>query len=310
MAHYDYDVIIVGGGPAGLTAGLYTGRGRFKTLLLEKLITGGQVMTTDHVDNYPGFPEGLSGFELSQRMRDQAERFGVEIRNAAVTALKPGDPYHTVVLEGGEEIVGRTVIIASGAQPRRGGFPGEEEFAGRGVGYCATCDGALYRDETIAVVGGGDTALQDAVFLTRFARKVYLIHRRDQFRGAKLYQERVFANDKIEVILDTVVTRIIGDKNVTGVAIRNVKTGAESELAVTGVFVFVGIQPITGWLSPGLLDQDEAGFIRTDERMATNIPGIFAAGDVRVKMLRQISTAVGDGATAAFAAEKYLEEHH
>lgn len=310
MADYDYDVIIVGGGPAGLTAGLYTGRGRFKTLMLEKLITGGQVMTTDHVDNYPGFPEGLAGFELSQRMRDQAERFGVEIRSAEVTALKPGQPYHTIVLDGGEEIVGRTIIIASGAQPRRAGFPGETEFTGKGVGYCATCDGALYRDETIAVVGGGDTALQDAAFLTRFAKKVYLIHRRDQFRGAKLYQEKVFANDKIQIIFDTVVTRITGEKNVTGVQIKNVKTGQESELAVTGVFVFVGIQPITGWLSPGLLDQDEFGFIRTDEKMATNIPGIYAAGDVRVKMLRQITTAVGDGAVAAFAAEKYLEGQH
>ncbi len=309
MAAYDYDIIIIGGGPAGLTAGLYAGRGQFKTLLLEKLITGGQVMTTDHVDNYPGFPEGISGFELSQRMRDQAERFGVEIRSAEVTGLKPG-PDHTVVLEGGEEVVGRALIIASGAQPRRAGFPGEVEFTGRGVGYCATCDGALYRDETIAVIGGGDTALQDAVFLTRFAKKVYLIHRRDQLRGAKLYQERVFANDKIQVIWNTVVTEIKGDKNVSGARLKNVKTGQESDLAITGIFVFVGIQPITGWLNPGLLDQDEFGFIKTDDTMATNIPGIFAAGDVRVKFLRQISTAVGDGAQACFAAEKYLEEQH
>jgi thioredoxin reductase (NADPH) len=310
MAAYDYDMIIIGGGPAGLTAGLYAGRGRFKTLLLEKLITGGQVMTTDHVDNYPGFPEGIAGYELSQRMRDQAERFGVEIRSAEVTALKPGTPYHTIVLEGGEEIVGRTIIIASGAQPRRAGVPGEAEFTGKGVGYCATCDGALYRDETIAVVGGGDTALEDAMFLTRFAKKIYVIHRRDQFRGAKLYQERVFANDKIEVIWDTVVTEIKGDKNVSGARLKNVKTGQESDLAVTGIFVFVGIQPITAWLGQGLLDQDEFGFIKTNDIMGTNIPGIFAAGDVRVKLLRQISTAVGDGALASFAAEKYLEEQH
>ena len=187
-------------------------------------------------------------------MRDQAERFGVEIRSAEVIGLKPGNPHHTVVLEGGEEIVGRAIIIASGAQPRRAGFPGEAEFTGRGVGYCATCDGALYRDETIAVIGGGDTALQDAVFLTRFAQKVYLIHRRDQFRGAKLYQERVFANDKIEVLWDTVVTEIQGDKNVSGARLKNVKTGQESDLAVTGVFVFVGIQPITAWLGPDLLE--------------------------------------------------------
>jgi thioredoxin reductase (NADPH) len=310
MATYDYDMIIIGGGPAGLTAGLYAGRGRFKTLLLEKLITGGQVMTTDHVDNYPGFPEGIAGYELSQRMRDQAERFGVEIRSAEVTALKPGTPYHTIVLEGGEEIVGRTIIITSGAQPRRAGFPGEVEFTGKGVGYCATCDGALYRDETIAVVGGGDTALQDAAFLTRFAQKVYLIHRRDQFRGAKLYQERVFTNNKIEVIWDTVITEIRGEKNVTGARLKNLKTGQESDLPVTGIFVFVGIQPIVGWLTPDLVNQDESGFIQTDDTMATNIPGIFAAGDVRVKFLRQISTAVGDGALASFAAEKYLEEQH
>jgi thioredoxin reductase (NADPH) len=310
MAAYDYDMIIIGGGPAGLTAGLYAGRGRFKTLLLEKLITGGQVMTTDQVDNYPGFPEGITGYELSQRMRDQAERFGVEIRSAEVIGLKPGTPHHTVVLEGGEEIVGRTIIIASGAQPRRAGFPGEVQFTGKGVGYCATCDGALYRDETIAVVGGGDTALQDAVFLTRFAKKVYVIHRRDQFRGAKLYQEKVFSNDKIEVIWDTVVTQIKGDKNVTGARLKNVKTGQESNLAVTGVFVFVGIQPITGWLGRDLLDMDEFGFIKTDDTMTTTIPGIYAAGDVRIKFLRQISTAVGDGAVAAFSAEKYLEEQH
>jgi thioredoxin reductase (NADPH) len=310
MAAIHYDVIIIGGGPAGLTAGLYAGRGRFKTLLLEKLITGGQVMTTDHVDNYPGFPEGIAGFELSQRMRDQAERFGTEIRSAEVTGLKPGNPHHRVVLEGGEEIVGRAIIITCGAQPRRAGFPGETEFTGKGVGYCATCDGALYRDETIAVVGGGDTALEDAMFLTRFAKKIYVIHRRDQFRGAKLYQERVFASDKIEVIWDTTVTEIKGDKNVSGARLKNVKTGQESDLAVTGIFVFVGIQPITGWLSKGILDQDDFGFIKTNDTMATNIPGIYAAGDVRVKFLRQISTAVGDGAVAAFSAEKYLEEQH
>jgi thioredoxin reductase (NADPH) len=310
MTTAHYDMIIIGGGPAGLTAGLYSGRARFKTIILEKLITGGQVMTTDQVDNYPGFPEGITGYELSQRMRDQAERFGVEIRSAEVIALKPGNPHHTVVLEGGEEIVGRAVIITSGAKPRQAGFPGEAAFTGRGVGYCATCDGALYRDETIAVVGGGDTALQDAVFLTRFAQKVYLVHRRDQFRGARIYQERVFSNPKIEVLWDTVVTEIRGEKNVSGLSLKNVKTGQESDLAVTGVFVFVGIQPITSWLAPDLLEMDEYGFIKTDDKMATSIPGIYAAGDVRAKLLRQISTAVGDGALACFSAEKYLEEQH
>ena len=310
MAASPYDMIIIGGGPAGLTAGLYAGRARFQTLLLEKLITGGQVMTTDLVDNYPGFPDGITGYELSQRMRDQAERFGIEIRNAEVTELKPGNPHHTIVLEEGEEVVGRAIIIASGARPRRAGFPGEAEYTGRGVGYCATCDGALYRDETIAVVGGGDTALQDAVFLTRFAQKVYLIHRRDQFRGARAYQEHVFASDKIEIIWDTVVMEIRGDRNVSGLRLKNVKTGQEADLPVTGIFVFVGIEPITAWLGPNLLELDEYGFIKTDDRMATSIPGIFAAGDVRSKLLRQISTAVGDGSLASFAAEKYLEGQH
>lgn len=308
MPHYDYDMIIIGGGPAGLTAGLYAGRGRFKTLLLEKLITGGQVMTTEWVDNYPGFPEGVAGYELSDRMRQQAERFGTEIRSAEVAALKPGQPYHTIVLSDGSEIVGRAIIIASGAQPRRLGVPGEKELTGKGVSYCATCDGALYRDETIAVVGGGDTALQDSVFLTRFATKVHLIHRRDAFRGAKIYQEKVLANDKIEVHWNTVVTEILGQQAVEAVQLRNVATGAEERLPVSGIFIFVGIEPITSWLGKDILTLDEAGFIITDDKMATSVPGIFAAGDVRAKFLRQITTAVGDGALAAFAAEKYLEE--
>lgn len=308
MPHYDYDMIIIGGGPAGLTAGLYAGRGRFKTLLLEKLITGGQVMTTEWVDNYPGFPEGVAGYELSDRMRQQAERFGTEIRSAEVAALKPGQPYHTIVLSDGSEIVGRAIIIASGAQPRRLGVPGEKELTGKGVSYCATCDGALYRDETIAVVGGGDTALQDSVFLTRFATKVHLIHRRDAFRGAKIYQEKVLANEKIEIHWNTVVTEILGQQAVEAVQLRNVATGTEERLPVSGIFIFVGIEPITGWLGKDILTLDEAGFIITDDKMATSVPGIFAAGDVRAKFLRQITTAVGDGALAAFAAEKYLEE--
>lgn len=304
----DYDIIIVGGGPAGLTAGLYAGRGRFKTLLLEKLITGGQVMTTEWVDNYPGFPEGIAGYELSERMRQQAERFGTEIRSAEVAALQPGQPYHKITLAEGTELTGRVIIIASGAQPRRLGVPGEQEFTGKGVSYCATCDGALYRDETIAVVGGGDTALQDSIFLTRFAKKIHLIHRRDAFRGAKIYQEKVLTHDQIEVHWNTVVAEIQGQQAVTAVRTRNVQTGAEATLPVSGIFIFVGIEPITGWLGRNTVALDDAGFVITDEKMATSIPGIFAAGDVRAKFLRQITTAVGDGALAAFAAEKYLEE--
>jgi thioredoxin reductase (NADPH) len=309
MNSYDYDLVIIGGGPAGLTAGLYAGRARLKTLLLEKLITGGQVMATDFVENYPGFPEGLAGYDLSQRMRDQAVRFGLEITTGEIGLLKPGKPYHTVVLnESGQEITCRTVIIASGAQPRKLDVPGEAALTGKGVSYCATCDGALYREEIIAVVGGGDTALEDGMFLTRFAQKVHILHRRDAFRGTKIYQERVLASDKIEVHWNTIVQEIKGDRAVEALRLKNVKTGAENILPVTGVFIFVGIVPTTAWLK-NLLPLDSSGFIITDQEMATTLPGIFAAGDVRAKQLRQISTAVGDGATAAFAAAKYLEDH-
>ncbi|MFP3867694.1 MAG: thioredoxin-disulfide reductase [Desulfobacteraceae bacterium] len=305
MKSCDYDLIIVGGGPAGLTAGIYAGRARIKTVLIEKLVTGGQVMTTEMIENYPGFPEGVSGFELSQRMRDQSERFGLEIIEGEVLELKPGDSCHTLVLAE-QQLTCQAVIIASGVRPNQLGVPGEKALTGKGVSYCATCDGALYRDEVIAGVGGGDTALQDAVFLTRFVRKVHLIHRRDAFRGVKILQEKVLGNDKIEVHWDTVVQEIEGDKSVQAVRLKNVKTGQENTLPVSGVFVWVGITPNTAWLQDTVA-RDERDFIITNEEMATNLPGVYAAGDVRSKMLRQISTAVGDGAVAAFAVEQYLE---
>ena len=307
MTAWDYDLIIVGGGPAGLTAGLYAGRARLKTLLLEKLIHGGQVMTTDLVENYPGFPEGISGFELSDRMRRQAERFGLEFQNATVQGLKVGPP-HELTLED-RELTAGALIIASGARYRRLGVPGEDELTGKGVSFCATCDGALYRDQEIAVVGGGDTALTDALFLTRFAAKIHLLHRRDAFRGAKILQERILAQEKVQIHWDTVVTAIQGTKAVEAVQLQNVKTGELASLPVTGVFIFVGVTPNTDWLQ-GRVPVDDGGFVFTDDHMATAIPGIFAAGDVRHKLLRQISTAVGDGATAAFAAENYLTGNH
>jgi len=310
MPPWDYDIIIVGGGPAGLTAGIYAGRSRLKTLLLEKLIHGGQVMTTDLVENYPGFPEGVSGFELSDRMRKQAERFGLEFRNGEVLELIPGADSHLMKLEGGELRAG-AVIIASGARYRSLGVPGEKEFTGKGVSYCATCDGALFRGETIAVVGGGDTALTDTMFLTRFAAKIHLIHRRNAFRGEKFLQEQVFAREKegkVEIHWDTVVQEVRGVQAVESLILQNLKTGAVSSLPVAGAFIFVGITPNTIWLK-NLVPMDEWGFILTNDLMATTVPGIFAAGDVRSKLLRQISTAVGDGATAAFAAENYLSEH-
>ncbi|MBI4644347.1 MAG: thioredoxin-disulfide reductase [Deltaproteobacteria bacterium] len=311
MPAWDYDIVIVGAGPAGLTAGIYAGRARLKTLLLEKLIHGGQVMTTDLVENYPGFPEGISGFELSDRMRKQAERFGLEFRSGEVLDLEPGPDGHLLRLEG-EELRSGAVIIASGARYRSLGVPGEKEFTGKGVSFCATCDGALYRGETIAVVGGGDTALTDSLFLCRFAEKIHLIHRRNAFRGVKFLQEQIFAQEKkgkVEIHWDTVVQEIQGQQAVEAVELKNVKTGELSRLPVAGVFIFVGITPNTAWLQ-GRVPVDEWGFVLTNADMATSIPGIFAAGDVRSKLLRQIATAVGDGAIAAFAAGEYLAEHH
>jgi thioredoxin reductase (NADPH) len=306
MPAWDYDLIIIGGGPAGLTAGIYAGRARLKTLLLEKLIHGGQMMTTDLVENYPGFPEGISGFELSDRMRKQAERFGLEIRSQEVLELKPGKPVHTVVLEDGSLTAG-AIIIATGAHYRRLGVPGEDRLVGKGVSFCATCDGAFFKDEEIAMVGGGDNALTETIFLARFAKKIHLIHRRNQLRGAKYLQERVFQLGKVEIHWDSEVVEFQGQDNLEAAKLLNVKTGETKMLPLTGAFIAIGMLPNSGWLKD-LLPTDEWGFLLTDEVMATDIPGIFAAGDIRAKLWRQISTAVGDGSVAAIAAENYLEE--
>ncbi len=307
MSAWDYEVIIIGGGPAGLTAGLYAGRARLQALLVEKLIHGGQMMTTDLIENYSGFPEGISGPELSDRMRQQAERFGLEIVTGEVKALEPGDGGHAVVLED-RTLKAGAVIIATGARYRRLGVPGEETFTGTGVSFCATCDGALYRDQEIAMIGGGDSALSETLFLARFAKKIHLIHRRDEFRGAKYLQERVLGLDQVQVHWNTVVEEFQGDDlGLQALRIKNVKSGGIAVLPVAGAFVAIGISPNTEWLR-GLLPLDRGGFILTDENMATQIPGIFAVGDVRAKKLRQIATAVGDGATAAISAEHYLQD--
>jgi thioredoxin reductase (NADPH) len=306
MPAWDYDLIIIGGGPAGLTAGIYAGRARLKTLLLEKLIHGGQMMTTDLVENYPGFPEGISGFELSDRMRKQAERFGLLIRSQEVLELKPGKPMHTVVLEDGSLTAG-AIIIATGAHYRRLGVPGEDRLVGKGVSFCATCDGAFFKDEEIAMVGGGDNALTETIFLARFAKKIHLIHRRNQFRGVKYLQERISQLGKVEVHWDSKVVEFQGQDNLEAVKLLHVKTGETTVLPLTGAFIAIGMLPNSGWLKD-LLPMDEWGFLLTDEVMATDIPGIFAAGDIRAKLWRQISTAVGDGSMAAIAAENYLEE--
>jgi thioredoxin reductase (NADPH) len=301
-----YEVIIIGGGPAGLTAGLYTSRSRLRTLLIESSIFGGQITTTELIENYPGFPQGITGAELGQLMEEQARRFGLEMVNQEVLEVK---------LEGEKKVVrtheadyeAEVLIVSSGTEYRRLGIPGEEEFVGKGVSFCATCDGAFFQDSRIVVVGGGDSALTEALFLTKFAKEVTIIHRRDALRATKIYQERTFANPKIKFLWNSVMQEIKGDKMVQSILVRNVKTGEVKEFETEGVFLFVGIVPRTQFLK-GLVQMDDGGYVLTNEDCETSVKGIFAAGDCRKKLLRQITTAVGDGATAASAAEKYLEE--
>ena len=299
------DLIIIGAGPAGLTAGLYAARARLKTVLLEKLAPGGQVLLTDWLENYPGFPEGISGFELMDRMKRQAERFGLVIENQNVSRLELTQGKKVVITDKGS-LKTKALILTSGATPRQLGIEGEELLTGRGISYCATCDGPFYRDQEVALIGGGDTAVEEAIFLTRFAAKIHLIHRRDELRATKLLHERVMAQEKVHIIWDTVPTRIVGDSEVKGIDLKNVKTGESTHLPVKGVFIFIGYIPNTE-LVRGQLDLDESGFVKTDNDMQTSVPGVFAAGDIRSKILRQVATAVGEGATAAFAVERYLE---
>ncbi len=303
-----YDVIIVGGGPAGLTAGLYTARAKLKCLLIEQGLVGGLVTTTEWVENYPGFEEGILGAELARKMEKQAVKFGLEIRQDSVKTIAIIDKLKEVVLESGDTLQAKALILATGAHPRNLKVEGEDEFRGKGVSYCATCDGAFFKGEDIAVVGGGDSAVQEAIFLTKFAGKVYIIHRRDKLRAEKLLQERAFSNPSIEIIWDSVVEKITGDTGVKAIHLKNVKTGETSVLDVQGVFIYIGYNPNTEFLA-GLANLDEDNYLITDQSMATSAPGVFAAGDVRAKPLKQISTAVGDGATAAVSAEKYIEEN-
>ena len=301
-----YDVIIIGGGPAGLSAGLYAARARLSTLLIEKGIFGGQIANAERVDNYPGFPDGISGYELGELMHRQAKKYGVETVAAEVIGIELVERGKVIRTTEGE-FLAKAVILAGGAEPNRLGVPGEEKFVGKGVSYCATCDGPFFREQVVAVVGGGDSAVEEGILLTRFASKVILIHRRNQLRASKLLQERAFANKKMEFLWDTVVEEILGDDKVKGLSVRNVKTGQGKNLEVSAVFIYVGLHPSTDYLS-GLLSLYGEGHIPTNEEMETEIPGIFAAGDIRKNSSRQVITAAGDGATAALSAERYLSE--
>lgn len=307
MEKQKYDLVIIGGGPAGLTAGIYASRARLDTLLIEKITPGGQALVTDWIENYPGFPGGVSGPDLVMNMVDQARKFELKIESAEVKSVDFTGPVKKLTLDGNRNIEAKAVIIASGASPRKLGVPGEDRFYGKGISFCGTCDGPFFRNKEVIAVGGGDTAVQESIFLTKFVKKVYLIHRRDKLRAAKILQERAFANDKISFVWDSVVTSFKGGlTDLEGATIKNVKTGETSDLKVDGAFIWVGILPNTSFLGDSVA-VDEFGFIKVNENMETSVPGVFAAGDVRVTPLRQIATAVGDSAIAAMSAEHYIE---
>ncbi len=308
MTEREYDIAVVGGGPAGLTAALYAGRALKRTLLLEAGLPGGELLNTEAIEDYPGF-NSITGPELASKMAEHALSFGAELVSARVSAIVPlPDGRQRIEVEEEEPYYAKAVIVTAGGQPRKLEVPGEQEYAGRGVSYCAVCDGAFFRGEHLAVVGGGDAAIEEAAFLTRYASKVTVIHRREEFRAQPLLLERARQNPKIEFLLDTVVEEITGDESrVTSLRLRNVRTGERSEFAVGGVFIFVGFIPNTQ-LVAGHVEHDAQGYYLTDANMRTSIPGIFAAGDVRAQLTRQVTTAVGDGTTAAIAATKYVEE--
>jgi thioredoxin reductase (NADPH) len=301
------DIAIVGAGPAGLSAAIYAARGGLKTVVFEKGIVGGQLILTPDIENYPGFEESMSGYELMDKMRLQAVRFGAEFEEKNVESLDIRDNEKIVITETYRYIT-KAVIIATGCSPKKLGVKGEEELTGRGVSYCAVCDGALYRDKEIAVIGGGDSAVEEAVFLTKFASKVYLIHRRDQLRAVQSIQEKARRNPKIEMLLDTEAVKINGDTQVRSISLFNKKLSERRELEIAGIFMYVGIIPNNDLLMP-LKDKisfDDQGFVITDNDMQTNIPGLYIVGDLRSKTLRQVVTATADGAIAAFVAEKWM----
>ncbi|ACK42042.1 MULTISPECIES: thioredoxin-disulfide reductase [Dictyoglomus] len=300
------DVIILGGGPAGLTAGIYTGRNLWRTLIIEKGILGGNAALTEKIDNYPGFPEGITGEELVKRMETQAKKFGSKILESDVLSLKIDGNWKIVETSQGT-FRAPTLIIATGTRPRKLEVPGEEDFIGKGVSYCAVCDGAFFIRKKVAVIGGGDSAVEEAIYLTKFAEEVTIIHRRDTLRAEKITQQRAFSNPKIKFLWSHVVKAIEGEKKVERLVLEDLKTGETKIFPVDGVFIYVGLIPNTE-LFKDILNLDPNGFIITDEKMHTSMPGIYAAGDVRGKVLRQIVTAVADGAIAGMEASKFLEE--
>ena len=302
----DYDAVIIGGGPAGLTAALYASRARLKTLVIESMTVPGQAILTDSIENFPGFPGAINGFKLIEKFKEQARHFSAELVTGDVKKIEGFEKGFKVVLEK-RAYSSLSVIIATGARPKKINIPGEERLTGRGVSYCATCDGALYKDKNVAVLGGGNSAVEEALFLTRFAKKVSLIHRRDRLRATKVLQEQAAANSKIELILESKPAEIKGQDKVTGVILENIKTGKKTDLACDGVFIFVGYEPNTA-IFKDVLSLNDKGYILAGPDMNTSKKGIFACGDCTQKLLRQVITACGDGATAAFSAQQYIEE--
>jgi len=304
----DFDTIIVGAGPAGLTAGMYAGRGMLKAIILESKVPGGELLNTEKIEDYPGF-ESILGRDLAQKMAAHAVKFGTSIVQETVIGIhRQQDGNFEVKTEEGTVFRAPTVILTAGGTPTKLGVPGEMEYAGRGVSYCAVCDGAFFKGDTVAVVGGGDAAVEEADYLTRYAAKVYLIHRRDEFRASRILQERLFANPKIEVIWNTKVEELVGDASgLKHLVLEDTVTGARSELPAQGCFIFIGFRPNSALIQEHFA-HDAGGYIITDDRMMTSIPGLFAAGDLRVQLTRQITTAVGDTTTTAIAVEKYLAE--
>ena len=304
MNNKEYDVVIIGGGPAGLAAGLYTSRARLNSLMIEKGLTGGLIVNTGMVENYPGFPDGIGGFDLAELMSRHAVGYGLETLTAEVTGVElVGGRKIVSTTEG--EVTARALIVAGGSERIKLGVPGEGEFTGRGVSYCAICDGSFFRDKAVAVLGGGNTAINEALDLTKFAARIIVVHRRQELRATRILQERAFDEPKIEFRWDSVVESVEGEEVVRSLRLRNVKSGEKSVLEVSGVFVALGFIPTTGYLK-GVVPLDEHGSVTANEKMETGVPGIFAAGDIRSNSVRQVITASGDGATAAIYAEKYL----